>query len=260
MSKPTVEVVSHCYAMNLDHYAAHLCYQWSSFLLNKPEKCDVIATVCTCKDDEITDRVVAWFLRNTPLNIRQIILDRRSIGRRAIGRNIAALGSKADYVWFADVDQFYGPGCLDQLVSLEWPETVVMVFPRMVKINNDWVTGDGYVGSLARDPHIVNINDEDFKQWHYNRAVGGVQIVKGDFARQYGYLNNNKRWQAQVEPFQSCREDPHYRRYCSKFGKIIRVDLHWMYRLRHTIAGRDLRPGVARAELDQKETTQVVGG
>lgn len=230
-----VEVVSHCYAQELSHYAGLLCYQWSSFLLHKPKNCEVIATVCTCIEDDLTNSVVQWFMDKTPLRIRQIMMSKPSIGRRAIGRNQAALSTKADFVWFADVDQVYQDGCLDRLVSMKWPAEAVMIFPHTIKIHSDWAIGDQYVKGLAREPKILDINVSDFQDKTYHRAIGGVQIVCGDFARAHGYLDKHPKWQAQVEkPFGSFTDDRQYRGACVKYGSIVSVDLPGMYRLRHS--------------------------
>ena len=231
--KPTIEIISHCWAKKLTHYAGLLCYQWSSFLLHKPTACNVLATAVTSSDDPIADGVISWFMQNTPLSIRQIVLPPEQIGRRSIGRNTAALNCRSDIVWFADADYVFGPGCLDALASLDWPNTVAMVYPGAVQIQKDWKQGDEYVKGLHLSPKLVEINPDDFQTEVYSRAIGGVQIVKGTTAR-HGYLSNSQRYQtATKKPFRTT-EDIHYRKEVQSFGSIARIQLPGVFRLRHT--------------------------
>lgn len=241
--KPLIEIVSHCYALELPHYAACLRYQLSSFLLHAPMQCDILATVCCC-EDRATLNVLEWFQRHTPLRTKVILLPRDQLGRRCIGRNIAALGSKADIIWFADVDQVYGDGVLDRLATLPWPSESIpgqefglasMVFPRDIKIHRDHATGDKVAVTVG--PGLVDVDPAEFIDHHYHRAIGGVQIVRGDFARQHGYLNGVKKWQKSVQQgrlFGDFNDDIAYRKQCLVHGPIMPIDLPGVYRIRHS--------------------------
>jgi hypothetical protein len=96
-------------------------------------------------------------------------------------------------------------------------------------IHKDHVTGD-LVLSGQRPLHIG-----DFVPKHYTRAIGGVQIVRGEFAQKYGYLNSESKWQLpNPKPFGDFKDDIAYRRMCGLFGKIRGVDLDGVLRIRHS--------------------------
>lgn len=237
---PLVEIISHCYAAELPQYAAMLIYQASSLVLYKPSKCDVRLVVCIWDDrdtkefDPYTRKAIAWVRQLIPCRILR--MKRREIGRRCIGRNRASLYTWADYVWFADVDQVFRDGILDRLVSMPWPDGASMIYPREIMIHRDWTTGDERTASVnLDDPCLVEIDPAEFVPKPYRKAIGGVQIVRGDFTREHGYLNMVPKWHNSTEtPFRDFRDDIAYRRFCSKHGPIIGIDLPGLYRLRHT--------------------------
>jgi hypothetical protein len=171
-----------------------------------------------------------------PVNLRAVFLPIESLGRRAIGRNIAALQTSADIVWFSDVDQVYKHGIFDRLAKLEWPDDAVMIYPRQFKIHESHETGDKALARVGGKPQLIDIDESEFADSSYNRAIGGVQIVKGDFARKYGYLRDSEKWMAPTNcrHFCRCYCDMAYRGFCREHGDIKKVDLPGMYRLRHS--------------------------
>jgi len=237
---PLVELVVHCYAAELLHYAQALVYQVSSLVLHRPKKCGVKLTVCYCMDDLVTSKFLSDWMElsyhTDGTYIDTICFDRTRIGRRAIGRNFAAKATKADFVWFADVDQVFRDGVLDRLVELEWPEDAVMIYPQNIMIHRDHKTGDERTSAVDLDnPLAVDIDPSEFIPKRYRKAIGGVQIVKGDFARKHGYLDGDNKWQRPTdEPFGDFRDDIAYRNFCLQHGKIVGVDLPGMFRLRHS--------------------------
>jgi len=171
--------------------------------------------------------------------------------RRATGRNLAALSTKADLVWYSDVDQTYGEGCLDELWKRwqEWEEPKpTMIFPKEIMIHKDHATGDEYVKEAEKFPMdaLLDINPEDFKKKSYNRAVGGVQIVDGNYCREHGYART-KKW-AERKSFGACTGDLRARLEFRRYGNHPDPDkrtqkmpmLPNFYRLRHGTKGRDL--------------------
>ncbi len=234
VKEPTIEIVSHCYATRLPQYASALCYQLSSVILHPPTRCKVLMTVCCEPYDYATARVIKFFMTKIPSRV--IILNSANeLGRRSIGRNYAAKGSTADIVWFADVDQVFRGYCLDDLVTRDWSNEIVMVYPRAIKIHKDHAVGDKVLERMADDPRVVDIDDSEFMDKRYSRAIGGVQIVKGDFARQYGYLDGEARWQTPAtKPFGDFRDDVAYRNFCLQQGGVVAINLPGMYRLRHS--------------------------
>jgi len=236
---PIIEIVSHCYAGHYEHYASALVYSLSSLILHPPKECKVITTVCYDPTDELTWRILEWFsepLANAGILQTYILLDLPHLGRRAIGRNIAAKASTADIVWFADVDQTYQDNILDRLVNLWWSKDAVMIFPGQIMIHKDHATGDKATKLVNGKPQLIDIDKTEFITKNYNRAIGGVQIVKGDFARKYGYLDNGPVWQKPVDRFKQCKCDIAYRQFCKEHGRIAKANLPGLYRIRHTEA------------------------
>ena len=261
--RPLIEVVSHCYAAELPQYAAFLVYQASSLVLHKPRSCDVCLSVCVWSEkenpDDLTELLAAaappmpW--RVADPNVAKVLpwvkqtliehgvgwsvchLTRGEIGRRCIGRNRLALASEADIVWFADVDQVFRDGVLDRLATMEWPEGASMIHPREIMIHRDHKTGDTLVRDVPVESLFVygpfDVNPAEFVPKRYNRAIGGVQIIRGDFARKHGYLNGDEKWRAVLRPFGDFRDDVAYRRFCSERGAIVAVNLPGVFRLRH---------------------------
>ena len=235
-----IDLVSHCWAQKHPHYAAALTYQLSSLVLHKPEKCEVRAVICYCPTDKATLKVLGWFNENTSLDLFLIPLKEGKLGRRSIGRNASAQASTADFVWFADVDQVYRDGILDRLAGFDWPDKATMIYPKKIWIHRDHVTGDKATSKVTNNPQLVDIHLDEFTSKRYDRAIGGVQIVKGDFARKYGYLGNTPKWQRSVyevsdgKMFGDFRDDVVFRTHCKLLGNVQGVNLPGLYRLRHT--------------------------
>jgi len=242
-SLPLVDIVSHCYAAELPQYAAMLIYQASSLVLHKPNRCRVRLSVCVWDEretdeklfDPIAEKAVEQVKEMIWMSCRIIRMTREEIGRRCIGRNRACLSAYADFVWFADVDQIFRDGILDRLVGMPWPDGASMIYPREIMIHRDWVTGDERTSAVDLDnPQLIDIDPTEYVTKPYRKAIGGVQIVRGNFAREHGYLNRDAKWLRPTEkPFGDFRDDVAYRRYCLKQGPIVAVDLPGLYRLRH---------------------------
>ncbi len=231
-----INIVTHCWAGKYKHYAAALQYQLDSLMLNSLRQSDISVTLCCDPSDELTMTVAQHFLFSG-LEFRVCYLDPPRLGRRSIGRNAAALATDADIVWFTDVDHVFGKRCLDELARLEWPSGATMIFPKKIKIHQDHVTGDKALDFDVRSSESRYIDPSEFIDKGYNRAIGGVQIVKGGFAREHGYLNNESKWQrprSDGKPFGDFRDDIAYRKFCLKHGRIVPVDLPGVYRLRHS--------------------------
>jgi hypothetical protein len=242
-----IEIVSHCWAGRYGHYARCLAYQLSSLLINPPQHCHVTFTVCYEPTDVPTMRVMQQFIevkdsfpedddRHSNICFASWGLPIEQLGRRAIGRNLAAKHSVADLVWFTDCDHLFCDGILDRLVAMEWPEGASMIYPREIMIHRDHATGDAVLNQMPIPPRMMDTDLSLFIPKRYNRAIGGVQIVQGDDAREFGYLADDDGWQEPLKrkTFVSCRCDQAYRNKCKQRGPIVAVDLLGVYRIRHT--------------------------
>ena len=238
--KCMIDIVTHCYAGMLKQYAAMLNYQLSSLVLHRPERWDVRVTVCHTPDDTRTVQVVDYFTRRKELQVVPMLLAPRRLFRRSIGRNLAAMNTPADAVWFSDADHLYGEGCLDKLMPelCRVPIDTSMVWPKFIQIHKTHELGDTLIQKqLDLGPAVLDVSPDDFMDKHYDRAIGGVQIVSGDFAREFGYLRYSKRFQRPRKddlPFGDFWDDIYYRRFCREMGFVRQVRLPNLFRIRHT--------------------------
>jgi len=234
-----IEIVTHCWAKDLPHYAACLNFQVSSLVLHKPVHASLCLSICYCHEDANTMKVIDWassVLQEKGIAYSLQPLKRNEIGRRSIGRNRVASNCIGDIVWFADVDQVWKNGIFDRLATMEWPEGTVMIYPKSIQIHRDHETGDRCTSAVDLNAlDLVDVDPNLFVDKRYRKAIGGVQIVRGDFAREHGYLDGIDKWQQPTgKPFGDFRDDIAYRNFCLQYGKIERIDLPGMFRIRHS--------------------------
>ncbi len=233
-----IEIVVHSYAVTLPHVAHALCYQLSSLVFHPPEHCKVRVTICALQGpvDTATFAVLEYFLLYQKLDLSILWFDLPSLGRRSIGRNRAAKHSMADIIWFTDSDMIFGEGCLDGLARYEWPGDCSIVYAGTSWISRDHETGQADLDRVASAARSIDIDPARFIRKTYNRAIGPVQIVRGDYARQYGYLDGDAKWQTvrtDGRPFGDFQDDIAFRKLCLSRGKAYPILLPNLYRMRH---------------------------
>ena len=108
----SLEIVSHCW-----QYSNMLTYQLSSFVNHPPKKLSLTVTVFYSIEDEGTVDTLAYFSKLSPKNVtwNWQPLANGKLFRRGIGRNMAALTTKSDWIWYADCDIIFHENCLDSL-------------------------------------------------------------------------------------------------------------------------------------------------
>lgn len=232
----SIELVTHCWSVKHPPFAGALCYQLSSLIL-EPPKCGVTISVCYDPDDARTVTVVDFFDTIDPkLSLIRIPLSPGRLGRRSIGRNIAAKRTKADRIWFTDCDHVFREGCLDATNDFPWPDGATMIYLKRLKINATHAMGDAALASVMDSPRVVSVIPTEFVRKTYDRAIGGVHIVQGDYARKYGYIDTEKRWcqQPAKVPFEHFRDDIVFRMLCKGRGKVVPAKIRGLYRIRHS--------------------------
>lgn len=234
-----IEIVTHCWAKTLPQFAGFLRWQVAS-LLRHPCQQPVQLTVCWCGEDERTGDVLQEAgpaLTDAGVRLSAIRLPAGQLWRRAIGRNIVASRTRAALVWFADVDHYFGPGCLDGLWEA-YPNTQpapAIVWPLDIAIQNTHEAGDQSWRAAASLAQVPALDSCSWTPKHYGRAIGGVQIVRGDFARLHGYLPDHKKFQQPADmPFGDFRDDVVFRNYASREGGAQGLRFSGLHRLRHT--------------------------
>jgi hypothetical protein len=226
-----VEVVSHCW-----RYAHLLVYQLSSLVRFPPRDVDVTMTVFHSPEDEPTVRLLEFFGATSVPHVRWNWQARpkQMLFRRAIGRNEAALASRADWVWFTDCDLMFRDGCLDELGRQLQGRRDALVYPRVERITELLTEDDPRLRQDA--PRVVDIDDEAFTPREPGRATGPLQITHGDVARALGYCKPIAYYQQPAERWCKAHEDRAHRWLLETQGTPL--DVPGVYRIRHLVKGR----------------------
>ena len=239
MSKNTnklkLEIVSHCW-----NYSSMLMYQLSSIVLYPPEDIELTMTVFYNEEDERTSQVLDYI---RSLNIENVIwnwrrLDQPHLFRRAIGRNMAALETKADWVYFTDCDFIWRDGCLDSLAQLQDLKDVPLVFPEYHDTTIHLDSNDDMLKKADDISTPIDINPDDFSPVQFVRATGGIQIARGDVVRRIGYCKDEARF---MKPSIRCvrtREDGVFRKLIGSDG--VPIDMPNIYHIQHKEKGKSL--------------------
>ncbi len=176
-------------------------------------------------------------LNDVGVEVKHLGLPAEQVLRRSIGRNMAALETKADVVWFADTDYYFGQGCLDAANMESLWGTDDLIFPKTSKVHVDHFVGDEYVKTADKQKELLlTVDPKDFTLHRQSKAIGGIQIFKGDWLRKNGYLNDYPEFlRPSRTPFPDTKGDFRVRRVLKEMGGTTRgIDLPTLYRLRHT--------------------------
>lgn len=230
-----LELVTHCY-----RYSTLLRYQLSSVVLHPPANLSLTVTVFYTKTDVATTAALNFFSDNRPTNVdwNWQELPRSELCNRGIGRNRAALASKADLIWFTDADYVFHENCWQYFESPRLTDAGFF-FPRTIMKNRTHELGDLTIIRGKRTQGLIQIDPSEFEHSRIRRAIGGVQIVSGEYCRSNGYLRNSARAQEpyEGEGFKQCREDVWFRR--SYGSPISSVEIEDVFRIRHSSCGRE---------------------
>jgi len=228
-----VEIVSHCWM-----YSWLLTYQLSSLVLHPPSRLRVTMTVCHSPEDEQTLRVLRFFEahHHSSLTWNWQPLPKERLFRRAIGRNQAALATTADWIWFTDCDQVFHRGCLDALAKVLPGCAGPLVFPRQVGCTQLLDVDDPVFQAVSAGPALVDIDPARFTPVTHTRAVGALQILRGDVARATGYCRHISFYQEPLSHWQKTYEDRTFRWLLGTQGEPI--DVPGLYRIEHARKGR----------------------
>lgn len=248
----SLQIASHCYCPpGVEHYAQQLRFQVASLLRYAPDTLQVRYTVFYAPQDDATHNglnalrdAYARHLEQheeIPRPPRVLVeawpLAPEYLFRRAIGRNLVATQTTCDAVWFTDVDYLFGPGCLAALQQQMSPD-IPLACPQQIWIHRDHATGDADLAAqLAVD--LPEIHPEHYLPRRQRIVIGGCQIVGGEIARRIGYCRGSK-WIEPVDPrqgFRSCKCDRAFRKLNALHARYL--DLPGVYRMRHSIDGRD---------------------
>lgn len=228
-----IEIVTHCW-----NYPRLLMYHISSLVRNPPIV-PVQLTVFYDLADQPTVDVLDFFSTQmlTPVTLCARPMERERLCRRTCGRHEAAIATKADLVWFADADYWFGPGCLDRLYEVTKDNPGPLFYPRFTLVSKEQCNGDALINDAVGPPRVLDLDPATFTTKKERRAIGGIQIVKGDICREKGYLppQNFGRYHRPAAIWARTSEDKLFRMYLGTGG--IGVQIPSVYRIRHSTRG-----------------------
>lgn len=173
-------------------------------------------------------------------------MPKQELLRRSIGRNRAALSTRADWIWFTDCDLFVGAGTLDALGDALTGRTDALVFPREERVSPILGDDDRLLtqtrGEAARD--LWTVDTTAFQALAHDKAIGPLQILHGDLARAWGYCDAIRFYQQPVDRWQKTYEDRTFRWLIGSQGEPIEAP--GIFRIRHASKGRYHQKGLLR--------------
>ena len=243
--KLSLEIVSHCW-----RYGHFLTYQLSSLVNHRTDKLDVTMTVYHAPGDEPVLRVLRFF---EDIDVPGVTwcwrpLPEGRLFRRSIGRNLAAKATRADWVWFTDVDVVFHQGCLDTLADLLQGRDDALVHPRS-PLGTALLPEDHELLTRGRAaPAVRDIPLEAFRPYggNHDRAKGPYQITHGDVARAVGYCESIGLYQRPAPRWRKAYEDRAFRWLLGTGGTAL--DIPGCCQIRHAVKGR-YREGSAASRL-----------
>ncbi len=228
-----LEIVSHCW-----NYSHFLVYQLSSLVQFPPAQMDVTMTVFYCPEDEKTSQLLLFFARqnipNVTWNWRP--LTRPRLFRRGIGRNMAALETTADWVWFTDCDLMFRDDCLDKLSDLLQNKRDALFFPEEERTTELLAEDNPMLQVGSGKPQVLNLDTTFFTARKISKATGPLQIAHGDVCRATGYCRSIGLYQQPSQTWCKAHEDRAFRWLLRSQGKPLPIP--GVYRIRHISKGR----------------------
>jgi hypothetical protein len=228
-----LEIVSHCW-----QYPHFLVYQLSSLVKYPPAGLSVTMTVYYCPEDSSTTQLLERFgaIQVPGITWNWQALPKQALFRRAIGRNLAALASEADWLWFTDCDLMFREGCLDALAAALQGRHDALVFPAMERCTSLLPDENPLLNPDLDATLPLDIDISGFTERARDRATGPLQITHGDVARACGYCNALAYYQKPAPNWCKAHEDRAFRWLLRTQG--VPLDIPGVYRIRHASKGR----------------------
>ena len=227
-----LEIVSHCWK-----YSNMLVYQLSSLINFPPTKLSVVMTVYYNSEDQDTVDLLKFIEGYQVPDVRWnwVELPKEQLFRRGIGRNISAIETKADWVWFTDCDLIFHENCLDSLSDELQGKQESLYFPEIVRMT-PMLPDDHPILAGGANLQLVDIDPGEFKISTMKRAQGPYQIVHGDVARAVGYCDEISIYQTPADHWCKCYEDRAFRWILGTQGLPLNIDS--VYIIKHIRKGR----------------------
>ena len=230
-----LEIVSHCW-----RYGHFLTYQLSSLVRHRTARLDITMTVYFCPEDESTVRVLRFF---GDMTVPGVTWDWRALPkerllRRAIGRNLAAKSTTADWIWFTDADILFQEGCLDTLAELLQGRDDALLFPDATYGTALLPEDEPLLQEARAGPALLEMPQSAFSGRHgpHAGAKGAFQITHGDLARGCGYCETLPLYQSPAMRWRKTYDDSAFRWLIGTPG--VPINLPGVCQIRHLAKGR----------------------
>lgn len=109
-----------------------------------------------------------------------------------------------------------------------------LAFPCRVNVSRDHEVGGAAISQVV-GVGTYDIAPGDYVPVRVRRAIGGLQVVRGDVAREKGYLPRG-RWQKPAKAWQVTSDDIAFRRSLGTSGEPIEIPN--LFRIRHIQRGQ----------------------
>jgi hypothetical protein len=167
------------------------------------------------------------------------VMSKSKLFRRGIGRNMAALSTAADWIWFTDCDIIFHENCLDSLADELQGEQGLLFFPEEEKITSMLADDDPMLCKDA-EPHRIDIETDNFSLYKRSKsrekARGPFQIVHADVARAIGYCEKLAMFQTESKRWRKTYEDCAFRWLLGTCGEPKKID--GVFHIHHITKGR----------------------
>ena len=236
--KLTIEIVSHCW-----RYSRLLSYQLDSLIRHPIDNARVVMTVFYSAEDTSTSDLLSLAASRSVSNVEWNwqALPKEQLFRRSIGRNVAALNSSADWIWFTDCDQTFQSGCIDNLNEALQGRTDALVYPEIEFRTQAYGKEDLINQNTLEKAELLQAPMDRFQPYPVKRATGPLQITHGDVARHNGYCADVPFYQQPATQFQKATEDRVFRWLLGTQGEPVSID--GVYRIQHVEKGRYTNKG-----------------
>jgi len=228
-----IEIVSHCW-----QYSRLLAYQLSSLIQHPVHDARITMTVYHARSDEATHQLLNFVgqqaVPNVTWNWQE--LPPEHLFRRAIGRNLAARQSTADWVWFTDCDLTFQHNCLNSLNDVLQGRQDALVYPNVESKTDVYTEDDLVTNNSLQEPELLFVQPSQFIAHNITRATGPLQITHGDVARAIGYCNDVPFYQTPSNHWEKAVEDRMFRWLIGSQG--VGVDVDGVCRIQHAEKGR----------------------
>jgi hypothetical protein len=247
-----IEIVSHCW-----RYSHLLRFQLSSVLLYPPQNTHLTLTIVHSPEDTDTVELLAFYAAKSVPNVTWnfVAVEKPRLFRRAIGRNLRAKATQADWIFFSDCDQMFYRDSIDQLATALQGRSDPLLFPRIVQCSLRVHSAEEVLRAdqTPTSKWIVEADAKYFQPVSHDKAVGGTQIVHGDVARTIGYCEVVPFYQQPVGHWHKTYEDRVFRWLLGTHGEAIevphiyRIEHHQKGRYAHRVGPAWLRPFLSNA-------------